>query len=67
MQRYISYLCTRLSALGVSIENPKPPCIAPTDPRNPHNLLTALQQAARAAFQVSKEMPQLIVVILPGK
>ena len=67
MQRWISFLCQRLSAFGVEIGNSRPQLIPPSDPRNPDNLIGALQKAARAAYMVDKQTPQLILVILPGK
>lgn len=67
MQRWITYLCTALGRLGVEVANKNPPIIPPADPRQHSNLLGSMQAAARDAFQVSGETPQLIVVILPGK
>lgn len=67
MQRWIEYLCGTLRRFGVQIENERPPIIPPADPRQHANLLGSLQSAARDAFMVSGETPQLIVVILPGK
>lgn len=67
MKRYVAFLVQILTRFGVNIANRDPPCIAPSDPRDPANLIGGLQLAAREAYLVSKETPQLICVILPGR
>jgi hypothetical protein len=67
MQRWIRYLTQRLRNFGIEIANERPTLIEPRDPRNPNNLTSSLQEAARAAYMVDKNTPQLILVILPGK
>ncbi len=67
MARWVNYLVRRLRQLGVEVQNPTPPLIDPVDPRRPNMIADQLKLAARAAFQVSNETPQLICCILPGK
>lgn len=67
MARWVNYLVRRLRQLGVEVQNPTPPLIGPVDPRRPNMIADQLKLAARAAFQVSNETPQLICCILPGK
>jgi hypothetical protein len=67
MQRWVNFLCGRLERFGLNVGNRQPALIPPCDPRNPENLIGSLQRAARAAFMVDKNTPQLILIILPGK
>lgn len=67
MERWITFLVRRLEQLGVKVANPRPKLIAPVDPRIPGKITQQLQFAAREAFMVDKEAPQLICAILPGK
>ncbi|WRT64136.1 uncharacterized protein IL334_001065 [Kwoniella shivajii] len=67
MHRYITYLCSVLRAHGVEVENSRPMCIGPIDPRGDSAIPHALQEAARAAYRSGKCAPQLICCILPGR
>lgn len=67
MKRYITYLCQTLGQHGVPIDNARPECFGPIDPRPEGNVESALQQAARSAYRVGKCPPQLICIVLPGR
>jgi eukaryotic translation initiation factor 2C len=68
MRRYIHFLCGTLEVHGVPVENKRPECFGPIDPRNPSNIAGALQQAARSAYMSGgKCAPQLICIVLPGR
>ena len=67
MHRYISYLCQTLKQHGVPIENERPECFGPIDPRSEGNVEGALKQAARSAYHAGKCPPQLICIVLPGR
>lgn len=67
MQRWITFLVRRLQQLGVKVVNPRPALIPPVDPRIPGSITKQLQLAARAAYSVDQQGPQLICAILPGK
>lgn len=67
MARWVTFLAARLSQLGIDVVNRQPVLIAPIDPRVPGKITEQLQLAAREAFKISQETPQLICCILPGK
>jgi eukaryotic translation initiation factor 2C len=67
MKRYITYLMQTLEKHGVTIENRQPTLIGPVDPTKEQNVRSAIQSAARAAYQAGKCTPQLIFIILPGR
>lgn len=67
MERYVEFLCRFLRNLGVTVENQRPPIIPPVDPRMPENIVNGLKEAARAAYMVNKQTPQLILCVLPGR
>lgn len=61
------YLMQTLERHGVKIENKQPTLIGPVDPTKEQNVKSALQSAARAAYQAGQCAPQLIFIILPGR
>lgn len=61
------YLMQTLERHGVKIENKQPGLIGPVDPTKEQNVKSALQSAARAAYQAGQCAPQLIFIILPGR
>ena len=61
------YLMQTLERHGVKIENKQPTLIGPVDPTKEQNVKSALQSAARAAYQAGQSAPQLIFIILPGR
>ena len=68
MKGYIDYLCQTLHQHGVPIENGRPECFGPIDPRPDGNVEGAMQQAARAAYKAGGNIaPQLICIVLPGR
>ena len=67
MQRYVDFLVRTLQRLGVVVENTRPPCIAPQDPRQDGMIEYQLKTAAQQAYKAGQCDPQLICVILPGK
>jgi eukaryotic translation initiation factor 2C len=67
MKRYVIYLMQTLERHGVKIDNKQPTLIGPVDPTREQNVKSALQSAARAAFQAGQCAPQLIFIILPGR
>jgi eukaryotic translation initiation factor 2C len=67
MKRYVTYMIQVLRAHGVEVENAKPKCIGPIDPRDPSDIKGALQLAAREAYMSGKCSPQLICAVLPGR
>jgi len=67
MKRYVVYLMQTLERHGVKIDNKQPTLVGPVDPTKEQNVRSALQSAARAAFQAGQCAPQLIFIILPGR
>ncbi|BEI91628.1 uncharacterized protein CcaverHIS019_0404480 [Cutaneotrichosporon cavernicola] len=67
MKRWVMFLVQRLRQLGVKVDNPTPKLIPPLDPRQPDVITNQLKVAARAAYRVNNQVPQLICCILPGK
>lgn len=67
MKRYVTYMIDVLRAHGVVVDNARPKCIGPIDPRQPDAIKGALQHAAREAYMAGKCSPQLICIVLPGR